>query len=85
MHRRPLQPSNDSNLEKTNATQSRAQAANPDEPPDEGWLTVDVDSPDDIDDLDEIDLSDERWEAFLADEDELDPEPDPDDFYLFDL
>lgn len=38
---------------------------------------------DDASELDEIDLSDERWEAFLADEDELDPEPDPDDFYTF--
>lgn len=39
---------------------------------------------DDASELDEIDLSDERWEAFLADDDELDPEPDPDDFYTFD-
>lgn len=39
---------------------------------------------DDASELDEIDLSDERWEAFLADDDELDPEPDPDDFYKFD-
>ena len=39
---------------------------------------------DDLDDpseLDEIDLDDQRWEAFLADEDELDPQPDHGDFW----
>lgn len=36
---------------------------------------------DDPSELDEIDLDDERWEAFLADEDELDPQPDHGDFW----
>ena len=37
--------------------------------------------PDDPSDLDMIDLDDERWETFLADDDELDPTPEPGDFW----
>jgi len=39
------------------------------------------DDPDELSDTDVIDLDDERWEAFLADEDELDPDPEPGDFW----
>jgi hypothetical protein len=37
--------------------------------------------PDEPTDLDEIDPDDERWDAFLADDDELDPTPEPGDFW----
>jgi hypothetical protein len=37
--------------------------------------------PDDFSDLDEIDPDDERWEAFLADIDESDPQPEHGDFW----
>jgi hypothetical protein len=33
------------------------------------------------DDSDEIDPDDAHWDAFLADEDELDPQPEPGDFW----
>jgi hypothetical protein len=36
---------------------------------------------DDLDDFLEIDLDDERWETFLADEDERDPQPEHGDFW----
>lgn len=39
---------------------------------------------DDPSELDEIDLDDQRWEAFLADEDERDPQPGHDDFWHVD-
>jgi hypothetical protein len=43
-----------------------------------------LDEPDDPSDLDEFDNDreddDERWDVFLADDDERDPEPDPGDF-----
>jgi hypothetical protein len=37
--------------------------------------------PEEPSELDEIDLNDERWEAFLADDDERDPQPQPGDFW----
>jgi hypothetical protein len=39
---------------------------------------------DDFSDLDEIDPDDERWEAFLADIDESDPQPEYGDFWTND-
>ncbi len=42
------------------------------------------DPDDDLDDLnepEELDLDDPHWDAFLADDDELDPEPAPGDFW----
>jgi hypothetical protein len=36
---------------------------------------------DDADDVDDIDPDDDHWDAFLADEDELDPEPELGDFW----
>ena len=41
-------------------------------------------TPDDVDDsseLDEIDPDDPRWDAFIADDDERDPQPDYGDFW----
>lgn len=35
-------------------------------------------------DLDEIDPDDERWDAFIADDDERDPQPGYGDFWLDD-
>jgi hypothetical protein len=37
--------------------------------------------PEEPSDLDDIDPDDDRWDAFLADEDELDPTPAPGDFW----
>lgn len=36
---------------------------------------------DDADDAEDIDPDDAHWDAFLADDDERDPQPDPGDFY----
>jgi hypothetical protein len=36
---------------------------------------------DEIDELNEIDPDDPYWDAFLADDDELDPQPEPGDFW----
>jgi hypothetical protein len=43
-----------------------------------------AEEPNDFDDPDDVDLDDVHWDAFLADDDELDPQPDPGDFYLGD-
>ena len=39
---------------------------------------------DESSDLDEIDPDDERWDAFIADDDERDPQPDYGDFWFDD-
>jgi hypothetical protein len=39
---------------------------------------------DDADDLSDIDPDAPFWDAFLADDDERDPQPDPNDFYCGD-
>lgn len=39
------------------------------------------DEPDESSDLDEIDPDDERWDVFIADDDERDPQPDYGDFW----
>jgi len=48
--------------------------------PAQEWDRDRFDAIDEPSELDEIDLDDERWEAFLADDDELDPLPDRGDF-----
>jgi hypothetical protein len=40
-----------------------------------------TDEPDESSDLDEIDPDDERWDAFIVDDDERDPQPDYGDFW----
>lgn len=40
-----------------------------------------LDEPDDSSDLDDIDPDDERWDAFIADDDERDPQPNYGDFW----
>jgi hypothetical protein len=40
-----------------------------------------TDEPDESTDLDDIDPDDERWDAFIADDDERDPQPDHGDFW----
>lgn len=52
-----------------------------DEIQEDGFEYARLDDLDDPSELDEIDLDDERWEAFLADEDELNPQPDHGDFW----
>jgi hypothetical protein len=44
------------------------------------WLDTD-DEFDDVEDPDEPELADPHWDAFLADDDELDPQPAPGDFW----
>jgi hypothetical protein len=39
------------------------------------------DEPEDPSELEEIDPDDECWDAFIADEDELDPDPEHGDFW----
>jgi hypothetical protein len=39
------------------------------------------DEPDDSSELDKIDPDDPRWDAFIADDDERDPQPEPGDFW----
>lgn len=64
-------------------------------PPDPDEFGPDSDDWDDASDLDFVDMpctdaggsgcindDDSRWDAFLADEDETDPAPDPRDFWL---
>jgi hypothetical protein len=57
----------------------------PDEPSE---LDVEPAEPDDASDLDYEDVpctddgDDSRWEAFIPDEDEWDPQPDPGDFWI---
>jgi hypothetical protein len=44
------------------------------------WFDPDDDS-DDLNEPEELDLDDPHWDAFLADDDELDPQPAPGDFW----
>jgi hypothetical protein len=40
-----------------------------------------IDDPDEASELDEIDPDDARWDAFIADDDERDPQPEYGDFW----
>jgi hypothetical protein len=44
----------------------------------------DLDEASDLDEFDPENRDDERWDAFIADDDELDPLPDPGDFWIGD-
>lgn len=39
---------------------------------------------DELDNLTDVDPEDRHWDAFLADDDERDPQPDPGDFWFED-
>jgi hypothetical protein len=60
-------------------TEKALRETTPDEPDKESDETLD--DADDSSELDEIDPDDPRWEAFIADDDERDPQPDHDDFW----
>jgi hypothetical protein len=62
---------------------------NPDDPPEEPSDLEEPADPTDASDLDFADMpctdgddGESQWEAFIPDEDERDPEPDPGDFWL---
>lgn len=59
--------------------------------PDDGRAPSDYDLPEsetdepiELDALDDADDDDSRWDAFLADDDERDPLPEPGDFWIED-
>ena len=49
--------------------------------PDPQTPTEEPDDPSDLDDFDATPDDDTRWEVFLPDDDEYDPQPDPRDFW----
>ena len=51
-----------------------------DEARDYPWFDPEDDC-DDVGEFDELDPDDPHWDAFLADDDELDPQPAPGDFW----
>ena len=60
----------------------------PEEPNDLETVPTELDEPSDLD-FDDMPCTDDgdesRWEAFIPDEDEWDPEPDPGDFWIENL
>lgn len=50
-------------------------------PRDYPWPDPDDDDFDDLAEPNKLDLDDPHWDAFLADDDELDPQPAPGDFW----
>lgn len=45
------------------------------------WLDPDDEDLDDLAEPNELDVDNPHWDAFLADDDELDPQPAPGDFW----
>ena len=76
MQRDTSQSPDDIDARKTTTAPTRESEPTSDYP----WFDPD-DEFDDVDDSDELDLDDPHWDAFLADDDELDPEPAPGDFW----
>ena len=56
------------------------QDANVQDAPDSDWREP-TGEPDETSDLEEIDPDDPRWDAFIADDDERDPQPEYGDFW----